>query len=74
MNSYAGTDRDRTRAIDRVENDPDLAPYYDIIIGYDWGYGNEHMHWITTEDKGDLLEWAEGIRADEESSDRDDPS
>lgn len=48
-----------------VEDTPELAPYVDIIL-YDWTEGDEHLEWVLSAPVGEVVDWAERIRRDEE--------
>jgi hypothetical protein len=55
-------------ATDRVNNSPDLQPYYDILILYDWHEPeSDHFRWVATAPIAEILTWAEEILANEES-------
>lgn len=59
------TDYQKARA--RVQNTPELRPYIDIIIEYDWN-DSGHYAWVATAPVSEILAWAEGIRADEQEA------
>lgn len=52
------------RIQDRISTDPELAQYSDLLL-YDWEEEEEHTDWVCSADVGEIIEWAEGIRADE---------
>lgn len=52
-------------ADDRVKAEPELSPYFDILIEYDWDNQEEHWVWVATGDISEIAEWAQNIRQDE---------
>ncbi len=52
-------------AEDRATTEPELLPYYDLLIEYDWPDQREHWKRVATADIADLVAWAEDIRRDE---------
>lgn len=55
-------------ADDRVKATPELLPYHDILIDYDWDNQFEHWEWVATAPVEEILDWAKNIR-DNESQD-----
>jgi predicted transcriptional regulator len=46
----------------RVINDDDLGPESDILLEYDWDNQEEHLEWVATADKAEILSWIMAIR------------
>jgi hypothetical protein len=46
----------------RVINDNDLGPESDILLEYDWDNQEEHLEWVATADKAEILSWIMAIR------------
>lgn len=55
-------------ATERVDNDPQLSQYRDLLIEYDWPNEDEHLQWVATAPTTELINWAETIRRDEANS------
>ncbi|NLD44896.1 MAG: hypothetical protein GX657_15550 [Chloroflexi bacterium] len=53
------------RAIARVNATPELEPYRDLFIEYDWPNQDEHYGWVATAPVAELIDWAKQIREDE---------
>jgi hypothetical protein len=50
---------------DRVNAEPSLVPYYDILIEYDWDNQGDHWRWVATADIDEVIDWAETIKEGE---------
>lgn len=53
-----------SEAHDRVDNDPKLLVYEDIIF-YDWPNWGEHIAWIANAPADEIISWAKATREDE---------
>lgn len=53
-------------ANDRVDAEPELTPYRDLLIEYDWDNQGEHWQWVSTAPISEIVDWAKNIRASEE--------
>ncbi len=63
---YAGLEEPYAiMAEDRVAAEPQLSPYHDILIDYDWPNQAEHWEWVATAPIDEIVAWAADIRADE---------
>lgn len=51
----------------RVVETPELAPYEDIIMLYDWPNWDEHCQWVIAAELEEIVEWAEEIRTNEQA-------
>lgn len=57
---------DHEAAKTRVNNNPELEEYRDLLINYDWGMAeSEHENWIATAPLAEILNWAKAIRNQE---------
>jgi hypothetical protein len=54
-------------AVARVDGDPKLRPYRDLLVEYDWPEGEQHYEWVATASTATLIKWAKGIREDEDA-------
>ncbi len=54
----------------RVQKDHQLKWWKDILIEYAWGNYEDHIEWVATGDRDEIIEWCRGIRADERSQRR----
>lgn len=62
--AISGVDSDAYRAaVARVDSEPSLSPYEDIIFA-DWPEGNDHLEWVITADVDEIESWAKQIRED----------
>ena len=57
-------DRILAEAKKRVYADPDLYPHKDILLDYEWDNMRDHLEWVATENKADLMRWIRVVRAD----------
>lgn len=55
-------------AAERVDNSEILSQYRDLLVEYDWENMAEHLNWVTTASEQELVDWAEEIRSNEDSS------
>jgi hypothetical protein len=46
----------------RVENNPKLQPYRDVLVDYDWCNGLDHPRWVATASEREMLEWAQTVK------------
>ena len=53
------------RAVARVDATPELAPYRDLLVEYDWPEGDEHYLWVATTPVAELVDWAKTVREGE---------
>jgi len=67
VSSHCSREALEAAARKRIEGDPDLRPYIDIFFEFDWPEGMEHIEWVATAPKKDLVAWAQGVRAQEVS-------
>jgi len=59
-------------AENRVIASPELSPYHDLLIEYDWPNHDGHWLWVATAPVEELVKWAADIRqyeADEAEED-----
>lgn len=62
--AIGGVDSDAYRiAVARVDSEPLLSPYEDIIFA-DWTEGNDHLEWVITAEVDEIEGWAKQIRKD----------
>lgn len=52
------------RAVARVDATPELAPYRDLLVEYDWNE-LDHYDWVATAPVAELVDWAETVRENE---------
>lgn len=50
----------------RINKNPVLADYADLLH-YDWQEEDEHAEWVATAPISEIVEWAQGIRDDEQT-------
>lgn len=44
----------------RVQNNPELAKFTSVLIGYDWGT-NTHAQWVATATEKEIVSWAKNV-------------
>src|SRR5690606_21723835 len=52
----------------RVVSDDDLGPESDILLEYEWDNQAEHLEWVATADKAEILSWVTAIREAENAA------
>ena len=45
----------------RVDREPELEPYRDVLIEYEWENQAEHLAWVTTAPVEELVSWAKAV-------------
>lgn len=58
------------KATERVDNDPALEPYRDLLAEYDWQEAAQHLAWVCSAQTNELIDWAQSIRDDDSEHDR----
>ena len=56
-------------AAKRIDDNTELEQYRDLIT-YDWGDMEAHWRWVASAPIAEIIEWAQGIREDEEAQKR----
>ena len=51
MSAYA-------QAVARIDATPELEPYRNAILIYDWYEGTAHHEWAATASVGEIIDWA----------------
>jgi hypothetical protein len=51
-------------ASQRVNGDNQLIEFKDLLIDYEWDNEEEHLAWVATAKKSELIDWAKSIRQD----------
>lgn len=63
---YAGLEEPYSdMAEDRVMAEPELLPYFDLLIERDWPHHDRHLKWVAIAPIKKIVAWATEIRADE---------
>lgn len=55
-------------AAERVENEPTLYQYKDLLLETDWHNEAEHLDWVATADIAEIVDWCETIREAEQTA------
>jgi hypothetical protein len=56
------TDDTRQAARLRVWDDGELSEYEDLLLGYEWDNQDEHLLWVATAERGEILSWCQVTR------------
>lgn len=52
------------RARRRVEGNADLQPWFHVLLDYDWPNMDEHLEWVCSADRQEIIDWAETVSRD----------
>lgn len=53
------------QANERVDTTPELQPYRDLLVDYEWDNQEEHLHWVLAAPLDEIISWARIIRKGE---------
>ncbi len=49
----------------RVEREPDLLPFREVILHEGWTEGGEYWNWVIDAPVAEIVEWARTVAADQ---------